>query len=261
MAKDPSKYTEEELEALFRLIYLGEITPRNLPQDLFEAISLRLSDAVVKGFGNGDIVEESADLIAHFDRNVAVFSAAKTHQQVVDMSLKLVDKDGLKVPFSAFKKAARSIFDEYNVNWLETEYRTAFNNALAARQWVDFQADADITPLLRYDTANDERVREEHKELDQIVRPINDPFWRRWYPPNGWNCRCDVSAYEEGEAQVTPDNVINGLDPPDEMFDFNPAIDKQIFDLHRHPYMKVNDRYRTLKENDFNLPLPPEPNA
>lgn len=262
MAKNPEDYTEEEIVALFKAIYEGRVTPKRLPVDLFESILLRLSDAVVRGFDiNDEILAEQANLIAHFDRNVAVFSAAKTHQQVVDMSLKLVGADGLKTPFSLFKKEARAIFDEYNVNWLKTEYRTAFNNSLAARQWVDFEADRDITPLLRFDTAGDERVRDEHVELDGVVRHIDDPFWNTYLPPIDWNCRCDATAYTEDEATITPDSKLKDLPEPDELFAFNPAKDKQIFDLHKHPYMKVNERYKTLKENDFNLDLPPEPNG
>lgn len=31
-----------------------------------------------------------------------------------------------------------------------------------------------------------------HVALDGIVRPADDPFWRSYYAPNGWGCKCRV---------------------------------------------------------------------
>lgn len=259
MAKNLGDYSEKDLNDLIKGIFAGTITPSKLPEDLFEAILDILADAVLRGFG-GSLEIEEAGLNKHFERNIAVFSAAKTHQQVIDMSLKLLDDDGGKVSFSQFKKEASKIFEQYNVNWLETEYATAHNNAFAASQWLEFEKDKDFAPLLRYDTVGDERVRSDHEALDGIVRHIDDPFWNTHFPPNDWNCRCDVTAHAEDEVEVTPDDGLKGLPDPDELFAFNPAKDKQIFDLHNHPYLKVADRYKVLKEEDFGLDLPEDPN-
>lgn len=41
-----------------------------------------------------------------------------------------------------------------------------------------------------YDAVNDNRTRPQHKAWDNIVLPVDHPFWDTHYPPNGWNCRC-----------------------------------------------------------------------
>jgi len=253
-------YTRKQLDNLMKGVFEGGIDPASLPVGLYNAILATLSDGVVRGFGFGDLTDEAQDLLAHFDHNVAVFSAAKTHQQIADMTRKLFDPEtGLKRSFSAFKADATEIFDQYNVNWLKTEYRTAFNNAFGARQWLEFSAKKSALPVIRYETANDERVRDEHVDLDGIVRHIDDPFWRRWFPPNGWNCRCDATQHEIGDLTFTSDDVIAKIKPPSELFDFNPAIDKVIFDPN-HPYMsRVAERYHVIRDRNFGLPVPPKP--
>lgn len=36
------------------------------------------------------------------------------------------------------------------------------------------------------------RPRRAHVALDGITKAADDPFWRTYYPPNGWGCRCRV---------------------------------------------------------------------
>jgi uncharacterized protein with gpF-like domain len=39
-------------------------------------------------------------------------------------------------------------------------------------------------------TVGDDRVRPEHAVLDGFTARMEDPVWRKIYPPNGFNCRC-----------------------------------------------------------------------
>lgn len=50
--------------------------------------------------------------------------------------------------------------------------------------------------------------RELHKSWDNMVLKYDDPFWQAHYPPNGFGCRCRITA-------VTPDQY-NGLPAPDD---------------------------------------------
>lgn len=43
----------------------------------------------------------------------------------------------------------------------------------------------------RYHAIADSRARETHKAQDGVTAPVEDPFWKIWIPPNGYNCRCD----------------------------------------------------------------------
>tara|TARA_R110000744_G_scaffold9253_4_gene29876 strand:- start:581 stop:2077 length:1497 start_codon:yes stop_codon:yes gene_type:complete len=259
MAKE-LPYTRKQLDKLLKAVFGGEINPSRLPEDLYLKTIQTLSEGVARGFGSGDLTDEMQDLFLHFDHNVAVFSAAKTHQQVADMTRALIDPETKLVrSFSSFKSSAGEIFDQYNKNWLKTEYRTALNQGFGAREWLEFQKDKEFFPVLRYQTANDERVRKDHVVLDNIVRPINDPFWTQYFPPNGWNCRCDVTQHETDEFELTSDKALSGLGAPSKLFKGNPGIDKTIFDP-EHPYIsKVAERYHVLRSNNFNLPLPPKP--
>jgi SPP1 gp7 family putative phage head morphogenesis protein len=260
MADSPFTYTKKQLARLFKMIFSGAFTPARLPVDLYESTLGSLSDAVLRGFVQGDLTEEELGLLDYFSHNIAVFSGAKTHQQVSDMTRALIDPEtGMKRSFSEFKRDANNIFEEYNVNWLKTEYRTAINNAFAARQWMVFQEEKDVLPFLRFNTVGDERVRDEHVELDGIVRHVDDPFWRKYLPPIDWNCRCDVTSHSEDDVTETPKADLKGIQEPDDLFAFNPAVDKIIFD-ENHPYIsKVAERYHVLRDRNFDLPTPKDP--
>ena len=56
-----------------------------------------------------------------------------------------------------------------------------------AAKWKDFEAKKDRYHL-QYRTAADDRVREEHAALHGITLPPDDPFWKQYFPPNGWRC-------------------------------------------------------------------------
>ncbi|WP_151834590.1 phage head morphogenesis protein, partial [Acinetobacter junii] len=42
--------------------------------------------------------------------------------------------------------------------------------------------------------------RPSHLALDGVIRHIDDPFWQKWYPPNGYRCRCTINAITEKQA-------------------------------------------------------------
>lgn len=234
------------LEKTINGVYGGEFSPEKLPPDLYNETLDRLTDGILGGFGpiTGD---DDAGLMIDFFRNVNVFSAAKTHQQIKDMSEFLFDSDGFKVPFSQFKEKAGSIFGQYNENWLKTEYNTAAGLAQAGRKWKDVERDAEALPLLKFDSASDDRVRDHHRELDGIVKPVGDPFWDKYFPPLDWNCRCSTVQLEEGEEEETDLDDRDPIEDPPKLFAHNPAKSRYIFDENAHPYFKVEDRYKLVK--------------
>ena len=254
-------YTDEQLERLINSVYNGQVTPERLPDDLYKAITERLTRGVVKGFGasltDPNLSAADGDLLRHFTHNAAIFSAAKTHKQVEEMSRALFGEDGQKRPFSAFRSDANEVFDKYNKHWLKAEYNTAISQAQSGRRWNKIQADKALFPIGVYRTVGDGRVSDEHKQWDGIRLPWDDPFWLTHYPPNRFNCRCDVDQEEEGEGELTTLTAEQKVEPP-ELFAMNAGADKVIFKPD-HPYFKVSQRYEVLKANDFDLPVPPDP--
>jgi len=253
---------EEEIRRILDDIYLGLIHLGFLPLSLYLYTSNKLLSGVYTGYGYTltELVEKQIDTktLRNLATNIYNFSAAKTFQNVYDLQSLLYGKDGFKVSFADFEKGATKIFDHYNRNWLEVEYNSAIMSANAASQWEGFLKTSDQFPLLQYQTVKDGRVRPEHARMDGIVRPINDGFWNYYFPPNGWNCRCDVRQLAKGEADltvITPDErkLIKEEVPP--VFRNNPYKSGKVFADH-HPYFEVPAKYEELKKNNFNLPVP-----
>lgn len=266
-----AKYTNEDLERLINNIYSGSVSASRLPVDLYNAIVDRLTDAVFKGFGGTleDFTENTADklLLEYYVHNIAIFSGAKTFQQVKDMSNLVFNENGFKRDFSEFRKIIKGdgfnkgVFNMYNDAWLRTEFETAFRTAQMGNEWNSIQEDKEIFPFLKYVTAKDERVRHNHAEFDGVVRPVDDPFWDTHTPPNGFNCRCRLIQLNEDDDvfTVTPDDKIKKLSPPDsDLFAFNPGKNKYIFDP-SHPYFTIEDRYKVASETNFGFQTPPKP--
>lgn len=259
---DVTKWTDKQVEKYINDFYGGVTSPSVLPVWLYDETRERLFSGVVSAFGTkiSDLGDESKELLKHFEYNIAVFSGAKTHQQAADVAA-LLYPGGTKVPFAEFRDGAAKVFDEYNVRWLETEFRVANNSALMARQWLEIKESADVFPFLKYVTIGDDRVRDDHAELNDVVAPVDSDFWARYYPPNDWNCRCGVeqlTANEAADLGVTSPDALSTMPEPDVLFDGNVGIDKIIFDP-RHPYYLVADKYQFLRLNNFNLPTPPKP--
>ena len=47
----------------------------------------------------------------------------------------------------------------------------------------------------------DDRTRPLHRAWHGVVLRYDDPFWRSYYPPNGWHCRCTVTQYSDSDLE------------------------------------------------------------
>lgn len=247
---------------IIRDIYTGKIDEYHLPEDLYLWTAKKLLKEANKGFFKeqftGQIERPAEELIELLKRNIYVFSGAKTFQDVLDIK-NIVYKEGFIRPFNEFKKEADKIFDNYNKNWLKVEQDLAWKQASSAKRWYDIQAEKDVLPMLKYVTAGDDRVRDEHAVLDGIIKKADDSFWDNYMPPNGFNCRCIAEQLEE--TAETPDNILKQKKKQSELpklFKNNPGQTGYIFDEKAHPYFKVEDKYKLFKKRNFGLPIPKE---
>lgn len=165
-----------------------------------------LMGAVYKGYGgNFETIKYDTpdyDKLSHLERNVYQFSGAKNWQMLRDLTDALRDGDKV-LPYRQFRTKAQTILDDYNDRYLRTEYNAAVAGSQMASKWVEFEKHPDA--LLEYRTAEDDRVRQSHQVLNGVIRPVSDDFWKTYYPPNGWNCRCTVIRRNSGTATKMAD--------------------------------------------------------
>lgn len=96
---------------------------------------------------------------------------------------------------------------------LKLIYDINFRMAQTIDRWVRIQENKHLFPYLQYIAVLDERTRKEHRRWHNLILPVEHPFWKTHYPPNGWKCRCMVRQISAREAQanggVSADPVVN----------------------------------------------------
>lgn len=106
---------------------------------------------------------------------------------------------------------------------LDTIYRTNLQSAYQAGRFRGMLDTAEARPYWVYDAVGDMRTRPSHAALDGKVYRFDHPFWDKFYPPNGYNCRCTVRTLSE--KQMTEKGLQEQIQPPfvkpDEGFDYN----------------------------------------
>ena len=204
----------------------GKLKPEQLSQELITQTYNELNDGASNGYGK-DWKKFPADgkgsLPNELKKNIYAFSGAKTYAQLEALNQLLYDKDGKLRPFNEFKVLAKQLNRQYNENYLQAEWQTARTAAQMAEKWERLQETKDIFPNLKFRTVGDDRVRDSHAKLNGIIKPIDDDFWSKYYPPLDWRCRCDVVATAE---YITNDKE---EDLPQPQFKGNVGKDKEIF--------------------------------
>ena len=113
----------------------------------------------------------------------------------------------------------------FNDARLQLIYDVNLRQSYAAGRWADIERGRARRPLLMYRTMRDERVRVSHAAWHGVTLPIDHPFWRDHYPPNGWRCRCRAIPVSERDVermqaagqrvlrQAPPEQTIRYRDP------------------------------------------------
>ena len=236
-------FNDAETDRILKAVHDGTIKKDMLDAESYLTIANSLFSQVTKGFGQSleklNYDHPDRNLMTYMRANVFKFSAAKNLKQFQEISSKLLDENGNIKPFNTFKKDVLSIYENYNKTWLETEYQNALAQSQSAAMFADAMRTKDLYDL-QYVTAGDERVRKEHKQYNGITLPVDDGFWNKHLPPNGWKCRCKFRKVAKG----TPNSSVEKLKEvpkPEKGFAFNPATEKQVFNESKHPYFDKID--------------------
>lgn len=148
-------------------------------------------------------VEMSDAMRRRLTRSDYIFSGIKAFHELNEAFPSLIDENGNRKTFERFLNDVRKIDKTYNSNYLRAEYNFVQSSAEMAAKWERFAEDGDRYNL-QYRTTGDGKVRPEHAGLHGVTRPMTDPFWEEYFPPNGWNCRCTVVQVRKSKYPETP---------------------------------------------------------
>lgn len=225
-------------------LHSGELDGNGIHAGLYSDTARKLTEAITKGmgkvsFGFDDPMNE---LRSSLLSNIHQFSAVKSYHQNQEFKLMLFDDNGQLESFNSFKNKIAARFGFYNQTALSAEYDNSLASSQMAVLWNHYNDD----DLLEYSTAGDDRVRDEHKLLDGITLPKNSNFWKSYYPPNGWRCRCTVipgvvknMKFNEAEASSLGKKSIKHDDLG--VFKNNTGISEIIF-KNDHPFYRKADK-------------------
>lgn len=207
----------------------AEVSPESLTVEEVQRF-IRTHSDVLDGAVDTALKEVQLDDISvqRLKESNYVFSGIKTFHELNEAFPSLLDEEGNRKPFNQFLNDVQKVYDTYNVQYLRTEYNFAQASALMAARWKKFEQDGDRYNL-QYRTMYDKRVRRTHRMLHNITLPIESPFWDKYFPPNGWNCRCTVVQVRKDKYPVSNEQEAMNLGSQatagkyQEMFMFNPG--------------------------------------
>lgn len=233
------------IDRIAKDLHQGKLKPEDLDSEAINLTYKELNDAGRKGYGkdwNFFPGDGKGDLPNELKKNLYMFSGAKTYSMLEQLNGFLFDQSGRLRPYNEFEVLARKLNRQYNRNWLQAEWQTARTAAQMAQKWERIQETKDLFPNLEFRTVGDDRVRDAHWELHGIIKPIDDDFWSKYYPPLDWRCRCDAvptAADPKGEVPK---------DMPEPNFKGNVAKDKEIF-TQKHNFFKLLNKDENAKRN------------
>ncbi|MDR1458598.1 MAG: minor capsid protein [Bacteroidales bacterium] len=231
--KLPKEYMDQYPDAIKDAIekaYNGD-TSYDLLKITAEALKKQVMDNYSKIVFKYEV--EDTQMLSNLVNNVWQFSAAKNYVEMKQFTDLLKDKNGKLREFSDYKREVEKLGSKYNEIYMRTEYNFAIAASQNAARWTEFEKEVDIIPNLKYQTVRDDAVRYEHAILDGTVKPMKDDWWNRYYPPNGWGCRCEAVQCSDG-TPVTKEAQTIGIP---KMFETNLAKQGLIYPKN-HPYFK-----------------------
>lgn len=258
----------EEMDELDALIekYVEKVYNDTLPEDFIipelyfhNAINLMqgYEQGYEKQFFGTDWSVKDNDLLNCVQNNIFAFSGAKSMAQMIELRDNVYVNGKLQT-WSDFKHQARQINSKYNLTYLKVERQAVIAAGTAGSRWLDFQESMSTHPYLEYMTANNDRVREEHRKLHGLIYPIDDAFWSKYSPPNGWRCHCYLNKLTEREYLHKKGQYKGGLPDTEtaqkmaghnigKEWRHNVGESKIVF-KDEHPYFQANS---TAREKQF----------
>lgn len=173
------------------------------------------AEAVDAFLAKGLVTREEFEAMAR-EMRAKSFTAAYVHgadelQAVYDACLAAIERGATLREFQA---ATEDILAR---PWhRETVFRTNVLSAYGRGHFDQAQTTREHRPYGRYSAVMDGRTRPSHAALHGLIYPLDHPFWRTYWPPWDYNCRCGVttlSQYEVDRDGLTVRTEMAGLPP------------------------------------------------
>ncbi|HCJ7758090.1 TPA: hypothetical protein NV424_001878 [Citrobacter freundii] len=84
---------------------------------------------------------------------------------------------------------------------IRTIYQTNMRTARAAGQWERIERTKRAMPYLLYTLGPSREHRDEHLKWANLCLPVDHPFWRTHFVPNGWGCKCGIRQVSRSEYE------------------------------------------------------------
>lgn len=84
---------------------------------------------------------------------------------------------------------------------LKKVYQVNKTQSYHTGSWHRFEANKTTHPYLRYRLGPSLKHRPDHKSFENLVLPVDDPFWQTHMPMNGWGCKCWVQSLTRDKAE------------------------------------------------------------
>lgn len=163
--------------------------------------------------------------------NAAQFSAAKSASEVKMLQAAVFDENKKVKSPSQFKNDAKAITEISQETWLRVERDMCVRQAVQLDAFSRMMEDSDLYPYWVYKGVMDDRERDEHVALEDLVFKIGDPAGDAIYPPDDWNCRCSGEAIDEDELSEKGYKLVGNTEAKqlldtyvDEQFRYNAAV-------------------------------------
>ena len=250
------------MEQIARDRYEGKVQRGKLSNEYIRKTYEELNGGLASGFGTENMrVNKQTGTIApevlQMQRNLFKFSGAKNFVMAEDINRILTSEKGKS--WGSFWAEVQKLNPKYNKNYLQAEWQTAKQAGYHAAGWQEYQRSKDLYPNLKYKTQGDNKVRDEHRLLEGYIAPIDSDFWKTYYPPNGWRCRCYVVQTAE-EPTASPAPTLTDKQLPKE-FRGNVGITGQVFKEDNseggkpHPYFALSKQSEYYKRNSEYIKL------
>lgn len=245
----------EKTEELLDLVWRKKNTDKaNL--ELLDAEFKQLLKALEKGWNNKDLVKaawDAPDHLAHsfVESNLVEFANSKVQFRHQNMKELFLNKKQNRInTFEEFKEQFNKKASSLNTNYLKAEYNLVVQSARSAANFYRDLANQEAIPYIQYQTIGDNNVRNAHQILNGKIFALNDHTARSLYPPNGWNCRCEMLPYpyDNGETKKisgTRGQNLLGDSFKDSEFNVNRAEQRKVFNSTQ---MYIADSMKSARE-------------